>query len=195
MLLPLEPARACGRLDLLHVALMADRRARAPAGSPRRRQTRAGGRAARARRCALAPEHAAERLVHEREPPFGIAAQDDVGLIVEQIAIARLVLADLPLQVLELLQAPLEPVADAHEALELAGRDRDRAGRALRTRGRAPSQQRSMSAASLSAGPEGIRSLDTLDARSIIVDAFGGHATTPALRNAYRDAHSWPGRR
>ncbi len=174
MLLPLEPARACGRFDLLHVALMADRRARS------QRARLVAGKYARTKGLAqdggaLVPEHTAEGLVDERQPPFGIAAQDDIGLVVEQVAIARLVLADLPLEVLELLQAALEPVADAQEALELAAEIAIGLGRALRARGRACRRsKRSMSAASLSAGPEGIRVWTRLTHARLSLTPLGG---------------------
>ncbi len=136
VLLPLEPARAGRSFDFLNVALMPDRRARSE------RACLVAGKHARAEglpqhRCPLAPEHAAERLVHEREPPLGIPAQDDVRLVVEQVAVARLVLADLPLEVLEFLQLSLQPVADAHEALELVAKIAIGLERALRTRRRA----------------------------------------------------------
>ena len=52
---------------------------------------------------------------------MSIAAQDDVGLVVQQVAVASLVLADLPLDVLERLEPPLQALSDMHEALELGG--------------------------------------------------------------------------
>ncbi len=61
---------------------------------------------------ALQPEQPAECLVDEGEPALRVAAQDDVGLVVEEIAVAGLVLADLPLDILERLEAPLQPLAD-----------------------------------------------------------------------------------
>src|SRR5262249_7116195 len=80
---------------------------------------------------ALQPEHPAECLIDEGEPPLAVAAQDDVGLAIQEIAIAGLVLADLPLDILQLLQAALEALADADEAVELGhqlARTRRRAG-------------------------------------------------------------------
>ena len=46
----------------------------------------------------------AERAVHEREPAVHVRTADDVALAVEKIAIARFVVAQLPLEVLELLE-------------------------------------------------------------------------------------------
>ena len=68
---------------------------------------------------ALEPEHPAEGLVDEGQPAVGVAPQDHVGLAVEQIAVARFVLANLPLDILERLEAALEAIADVQEALEL----------------------------------------------------------------------------
>ena len=120
VLLPLEPARTGGSFDLLHIALVADHRARSQRPRPLAREhVRPKGLAEHGR--ALAPEHAAERLVDEGQAAFGVAPQDHVGLVVEQVAIARLVLPDLPLQVLELFQALLEAIADAREAFEFGG--------------------------------------------------------------------------
>ena len=84
---------------------------------------------------ALKPEHPAERLVDEGEPALAVAAQDDVGLAVEKIAVAGLVLADLPLDVLELLEPALETLADPDEAVEL-GPQVARTARQSRQRGR-----------------------------------------------------------
>ncbi len=56
------------------------------------------------RRLALHAEGPAEGVVDEGQPLVGIAAQDDVALMVEQVAIARFALAHLPLQILEGLQ-------------------------------------------------------------------------------------------
>ena len=67
----------------------------------------------------LEPEQPAEGLVDEGQTALGVAAQDDVGLVVEQVAVAGLVLADLPLDVLERLEPALQALADVHEALEL----------------------------------------------------------------------------
>ena len=53
--------------------------------------------------------------------PSRVAAQDQVGLVVQQIAVAGLVLADLPLDVLQRLEPALQALADRHEALELGG--------------------------------------------------------------------------
>ena len=91
---------------------------------PRRRRARRWANGRPSTVLALEPEHPAERLVDEGQAALGVAPQDDVGLVVQQIAVARLVLADLPLDVLELLQPPLEALADAHEAVELGGQDR-----------------------------------------------------------------------
>ena len=61
------------------------------------------------RRFALQAEGAAEGLVHEGESLLLVAAQDDVALMVEEIAIARLALAQLPLQVAQGFEACLRP--------------------------------------------------------------------------------------
>ena len=53
--------------------------------------------------------------------PSRVAAQDEVRLVVQEIAVAGLVLAHLPLDVLQRFEPPLEALADRHEALELAG--------------------------------------------------------------------------
>ncbi len=50
-------------------------------------------------RFALQPEGAAEGVVHESEPLLLVAAQNDIALVVEEIAIACLPLAHLPLEV------------------------------------------------------------------------------------------------
>ena len=126
VLLPLEPARpgASSRSP----ARSAAGAARAPGASG---ADHVAGEHARARtpgparRRRSQPEHPAERLVDEGQPALGVAAQDDVGLVVEQIAVARLVLADLPLDVLELLEAALEALADAAGSARTRPRDRD----------------------------------------------------------------------
>ena len=56
-------------------------------------------------------EHAAERLVYECEPPLERTPGNDLGLIVQQFAIAGLVLADLPLQVLQAFDIAFEPLS------------------------------------------------------------------------------------
>jgi hypothetical protein len=58
-------------------------------------------------------EFAEERLVRERQPAGVVAAQDHVVLRVEQAAVARLVIPQFPLQVLQVLEPPLEPGRDA----------------------------------------------------------------------------------
>ena len=50
---------------------------------------------------------------------LALAPQDDIGLIVQEVAISNFVLPDLPLDVLERLKAPLQLLADVDEALEL----------------------------------------------------------------------------
>ena len=118
VLLPFEPARPGARLDLLHVALLAQRERPERAARSCRRRARSA-RTPGPGHPALEPEHPAERLVDEGQPALGVAPQDHVGLVVEQIAVARFVLADLPLDVLERLEAALETIADVQEALEL----------------------------------------------------------------------------
>ncbi len=60
-------------------------------------------------------EYPAERLVDESQPALGIAPQDHVVLAVEKIAVECLVFRDLPLQILELFDAPLDTAAKLHE--------------------------------------------------------------------------------
>ena len=130
VLLPLEPARAARRLDLLHVALLAQRAAGRQRGCLVAGEHARARTAGRARRCARAPNTRQKAWLTKVRRPSRIAAQDHVRLVVEQIAVARLVLADLPLDVLELLEPPLEALADRHEALELGGKIAAEAGAA-----------------------------------------------------------------
>ncbi len=70
-------------------------------------------------------EHVEERLVGERQLAGFVAPDDRLVLRVEQRAIARLVLVELPLRVLQLLQAPLDARAHAgsmRSAPECVGR-------------------------------------------------------------------------
>ncbi|HSR81780.1 MAG TPA: hypothetical protein VLL28_13475 [Hyphomicrobiaceae bacterium] len=70
-------------------------------------------------RAAVEPKRSAKGLVDEGQLTLPVAPQDDIGLIVQEIAISNLVLADLPLNVLERLKTPLQLLADVDEALEL----------------------------------------------------------------------------
>ena len=121
MLLPFEPARAPRCLDLLRIALLTQGATRGERGCIVPVQHARGERSAE-HGIAVDAEHAAEGLVDEGEAALRITAQDQVRLIVEEIAIARLVLANLPLNVLERFEAPFETIADRLEALQLDGK-------------------------------------------------------------------------
>ena len=112
VLLPLEPARARARSR--SPARSAAGAASPPGASGRRLVAgeHAGREGAPEHGAALEAEHPAEGLVDEGQAALRVAAQDDVGLVVQQIAVAGLVLADLPLDVLERLEPPLEALAD-----------------------------------------------------------------------------------
>ena len=120
MLVPLEPTRAASSLDLLGVALLAQRPARRQRGCIVAGQD-AGAERTAEHSTAIDAEHPAEGLIDERETAVRVAAQDEVRLVVQKIAVAGLVLAHLPLDVLQRFEPALEALADGHEALELAG--------------------------------------------------------------------------
>ena len=65
------------------------------------------------RRLAGQAEGPAKRIVDEAEPQIAIAAEDHVALVIEQIAIARLALAHLPLQVFQRLEALIETLGQS----------------------------------------------------------------------------------
>ncbi len=67
------------------------------------------------RRVAGKPEGPAEGIVDEAEPLLGVAAEDHVALVIEEIAIARLPLAHLPLQVLQRFEALIEAIGQNGE--------------------------------------------------------------------------------
>src|SRR5512143_1107356 len=72
------------------------------------------------RRLAGETEGPAKRIVDEGEMPLGIAADNDVALVVEEIAITRLALAHLPLQVLQRFETRIETVGKRGETLASA---------------------------------------------------------------------------
>jgi len=118
VLLPLKPAWAACRLDLLHVALVV------PVGGRCQRRRGVAGEHVRlegvSQHCTwVEPKRSAEGLIDEGQLTLLVAPQDDIGLIVQEIAISNLVLADLPLNVLERLKTPLQLLANVDEALEL----------------------------------------------------------------------------
>ena len=118
MLLPLDPAGPARGLDLLDVALLAQLGAwrqgrRLVAGE------HAGTESSTEHGATFEAEKPTEGLVDEGEAALRIAAQDDVGLVVQEVAITGFVLADLPLDVLQRLEPPLQALTDVHEALEL----------------------------------------------------------------------------
>ncbi len=151
VLLPLEPARAARSLDLLNIALLAQGASGSQRGGPLARQ-HAGREAVSEHRTASQPEHLAERLVDERQAAFAVATDDHIGLVVEQIAIARLVLTDFPLQVLELLETALEALTDVQEPVELGGKVTRR-----RAAGTEDHRQRSWRFQRLEPGPNATR--------------------------------------
>jgi hypothetical protein len=67
-----------------------------------------------------------ERPIDEREASPRVRTSDDVILAVEQIAVARFVVGQLPLQILQLLDALFQAVAESLEAVDLAGLARPR---------------------------------------------------------------------
>ena len=69
------------------------------------------------RRLAREAEGPAECVIDESEPAIPVAAEDDVALVIEQIAIARFALAHLPLQILQGLEALIETLGQAGKAL------------------------------------------------------------------------------
>ena len=121
VLFPLEPAWTGGGVDLLYVALLPQ----CASGCQRRRRV-AGqdpvGEGAAEHLIPLETEDPTERLIDETQPALGVAAQDHVGLIVEQIPVAGFVFPDLPLQILELLQAAFEALTNAHKTVEGLGK-------------------------------------------------------------------------
>jgi len=62
------------------------------------------------RRVAGQPEGPAEGIVDEAEPLLGVAAEDHVALVIEEIAIARLAVAHFPLQVSQRFEALIEVI-------------------------------------------------------------------------------------
>ena len=66
------------------------------------------------RRIAGDAEGPAKSVVDEGEAALAVAANDDVALMVEKVAIARLALAHLPLQVLERFEARIETVGEGY---------------------------------------------------------------------------------
>lgn len=61
------------------------------------------------------PESPAEGIVDEAEPLLGVAAEDHVALVIEEIAIASLPFAHLPLQVLQRFEALIEAIGEGRE--------------------------------------------------------------------------------
>jgi hypothetical protein len=110
-LLPLDPARTARRAHLLRVALVADLvrgRERLQPGVVERLDLQGRAESLLGRE----PELGEESLVGEGQAAAFVAAQDHVLLRIEQRAVALLVLVELPLQVLELLEAALQAHAD-----------------------------------------------------------------------------------
>src|SRR5262249_40608278 len=85
---------------------------------------------------AVDAECPAEGPVDESEAPLRVATQDQVRLVVEEVAVAGLVLADLPLDVLEGLEAVFQPIADRGDAVERRGKLASGIGARLERRGR-----------------------------------------------------------
>src|SRR5690606_21533785 len=109
MLLPFDPARPRRRLHLLDEAAVMTAILR------RRPVTRIVFEHARRERLSddgsrIDAEHEREGPVHERQPPRSISPEDDVSLRVEQVAVADLVLRNLPADVLQIFEAPFEPL-------------------------------------------------------------------------------------
>ena len=98
--LPYEPARPRGGRELHHpasplvAAVGKARLGRVAADDGKMEHLAEGG-------VPLHAEGPAERVVDEGETSVGVAAKDDVALVIEQIAVAGLALAHLPLQILE----------------------------------------------------------------------------------------------
>ena len=67
------------------------------------------------RRVARQAEGPAEGIVDEAEPLIGVAAQDHVALVIEQIAIAGFALAHLPLQIFQRFEALIEAIGQSGE--------------------------------------------------------------------------------
>ena len=188
VLLPLEPARAGGGLDLLHVALLAQRRRRAPAASTSSPARTRGRERLAEHGAALQPEHPAEGLVDEGKARLRVAAQDDVGLVVEQVAVARLVLADLPLDVLERPPALARGARRSRTKRSNSSPDRDRRLAPARARPRSNSAQGTQpgSQPARQGAGDGTR----LTHARLSLTPSVRHATTSALRNAYRRSYT-----
>jgi hypothetical protein len=67
------------------------------------------------RRVAAEVERPAKCIIDEGELSLGVATDDDIALVVEKIAIARLALAYFPLQVFERFEAGIEALGERGE--------------------------------------------------------------------------------